>query len=188
MMAAGTAQAADHVEAPGSAADPAADITDLYAWHDGAGTAVAVLSFAGLTPAGGAATYDGDVLYGIHIDNNDDQIADHDIWIRFGQDSGGAWGVQVSNLPGGNPVVEGAVETELDAGNGFKAWAGLADDPFFFDLAGYETTLATATLSFTAVDAFAGTNVTAVSLTMDAATADGGTGTFDVWATSARLP
>lgn len=181
------ANAADHAEAPGTQADLAADIADLYTWHDGA-EINAVLTFAGLQPAGTGATYDANVLYGIHIDNDGDQVADHDIWFRFGQNGAGAWGVQVSNLPGGDAVVEGAVETTLDAGNGLQVWAGNADDPFFFDLQGFNDTLATSTVSFDASrDSLAGTNVTGIVVTMDAATAHGGSGTLDVWATSARL-
>ena len=113
-LLAAPAVAADHAEAPIAGADPAADIADLYAWHDG-GSIHAVLTFAPLTVAGGNATWDADVLYGIHIDNDDDFIADHDVWIRFGTDSGGAWGMQVLGLPGADPTVEGPVETEIDA-------------------------------------------------------------------------
>jgi hypothetical protein len=168
--------------------DPAADIADFYAWHDDNGHVVTIVTFAGLTAAGGSATWDADVLYGVHIDNNGDNLADHNIWVRFGQDAGGGWGMQVVGLPGGDATVEGNVDMALDAGNGLKAWAGLADDPFFFDLQGFNDTLATGTLSFDPTrDSLAGTNVTAIALTMDEAAARGASTTFDIWTTTARL-
>ena len=94
LFAAFPAFAADHAEAPGTQADPAADIADLYAWHSDSGTVTFVLTFAGLTPAGGDATYDPDAIYQIHIDNNADNMPDHTISFRFGQSDDGAWGVQ----------------------------------------------------------------------------------------------
>ncbi len=186
LFMASVATAADHAEAPLAAADPAADIADFYAWSDGT-TATAIVTFNGLAAAGAPAVYDGDVLYGIHIDYDDDQVADHDIWIRFGQNLGGAWGVQVENLPGGDLVASGAVDTTVTAGNGFELFAGQFEDPFFFDLQGFLDTLATGTLAFTATDAFAGTNATGIVVTMDQAAADGGTGSMAMWATTARL-
>ncbi|MEL6347957.1 MAG: DUF4331 family protein [Myxococcota bacterium] len=177
--------AADHAEAPIAGADPAADISDFYAWHTG-DQIVAAIGFAGLTAAGGAATYDADVLYTIHIDNNADNIADIDVLIRFGQDSDGGWGVQVQNLPGASGDIEGAVEATLDD-NGAQVFAGLRDDPFFFDLDGYLETLSTGTLSFDANrDSFATTNITAIVVSMDADAASAGNDSIQIWTTTAR--
>ena len=76
----GSATAADHNDPPariGGNID-AADIADLYAWSSASGTLTMVLTFGGPdTPAAGqAGTYDANVLYGIHIDNNGDNT-DH---------------------------------------------------------------------------------------------------------------
>ncbi len=181
-----TAIAADHAEAPIAGADAAADIADLYAWHD-EGTLTTILTVAGLGLPGEAAVYDADVAYGIHIDNDGDNEADIDIIVKFGQDSQGEWGVQVSNLPGTGAPVSGAVEQVVQAAGG-KIWVGLRDDPFFFDLEGYENTLATGALSFdSSRDSLAGTNVTAIALEMDLGVATGGNDTIQVWATSGRL-
>ncbi|MEO0600567.1 MAG: DUF4331 family protein [Myxococcota bacterium] len=185
MVWAATTFAADHTEAPGAAADPAADIADFYAWVDG-GRLTSVITFAGLTAAGGAPTYDADVLYTIHVDNDGDNVSDVDVLVRFGQNAAGDWGVQASGLPGASGPLEGAVETTL-TGESFELYAGLRDDPFFFDLAGYSDTLSTGTLSFDSTrDSFAGTNVTAIVLEGPAdAWLDGGT-SLNVWTTTAR--
>ena len=47
--------AADHAEAPGSGADPAADIADFYAWHTDEGKLVIAVTFAGLGAPGDEA-------------------------------------------------------------------------------------------------------------------------------------
>jgi hypothetical protein len=140
-------QAADHAEAPESGSDPAADLADLYAWHTDDSTLVTVLTFAGLSVSGDPALYDADVLYGIHIDNDGDAIADHDVWVRFGQDSLGGWGLQVVGMPGTGAPVFGPVEHVIAAPGG-RIFAGLRDDPFFFDLAGFNTTVSTGDLTF----------------------------------------
>ena len=184
LLAAQPALAADHAEAPGTQADPAADIADLYAWYSGSDVTFA-LTFAGLGPAGGMATYDTDVLYQIHIDNDADNMADHSVDVRFGQDADGNWGVQAM-MPDGS-VVQGAVG-ENHTADGNTVYAGLRDDPFFFDLTGFVTTLDTATVSFDSTrDSLAGTNVTSVVVELDRATIDGGGDVIAIWATSSRI-
>jgi hypothetical protein len=180
--------AADHLEAPGTMADTPADITDVYAWHAD-GVLTVALDFDGLQPPGTPGTYDPDVLYGIHIDNDGDNAADVDVWIRFGQNGAAEWGVQITGLPGGDPVVEGPVDEVLDAGGTLQAFAGPREDPFFFDLDGFKATLMTGTLMFDNThDTFAGSNVTSIVLEMDAGMASGGNDNIQLWATTGRLP
>lgn len=175
------ALAADHAEAPTSAADPAADIADFYAWHT-SDKVVFVLTYAPLTAPGGSATYDADVLYGLHVDNDLDGVADQDLWVQFGQNGAGDWAVRVTW--GGNEEEFSVGDT--GEGDSVKIWTGLADDPFFFDLQGFQTTLATGTVAFDSTrDSLAGTNVSAIVLEADLATISGGS-TFQTWATTAR--
>lgn len=150
--------AADHSDADGATADPAADIADFYAWHTDSGTIVAVITFASNQGPGVEALYDRDILYTVHVDNtallanaatpadpltstNDNQ-SDININIRFGQNAEEAWGVQVESLPGSDDTFHGLVGEELDGGGGTRAQAGTYDDPFFFDAMGFGTTLA----------------------------------------------
>ena len=180
------ALAADHAEAPVSSADPAADISDLYTWHS-EGTVKAVLAFNPSLVPGEAGVYDADVLYTLHFDVDGDQVSDHDVHVRFGQSSSGKWGVQAMNLPGASAPVVGAVETVIDAPGG-RLFAGLRDDPFFFDLTGFNDTLATGTLSFDpARDAFAGSNIMVIAMEFDAASLLGTDTTFQAWATTSRM-
>lgn len=182
--------AADHIEAPGTEADAAADISDFYAWFESAGSAgqiVTVINFAGAGATTSAGVYDPDVLYAVHVDNDNDNVADFDVYMRFGQNSAGDWGIQVQNIPGGDTLVEGPVGQVLEAGGGLKVYAGRRDDPFFFDLAGFTTTLSTGTVSFDPNrDFFAGLNVTSIVVSMDAATLAGTGHNLSLWATTAR--
>jgi hypothetical protein len=179
--------AADHTDSPAAADDPAVDIADFYAWHTDGGRLVSVLTFAGLGEAGVAATYDAETLYGIHIDRDGDNASDRDIWFRFGQNGNGDWGVMATGIPGEDAPVSGAVQTNLDGAAGTQLFAGLTEDPFFFDFEGFGDTLATGDLAFDAErDSFAGTNVTAIVVEMDLDDAVDGAATLSMWATASR--
>jgi hypothetical protein len=78
-------------------------------------------------------------------------------------------------------------------------YAGLKDDPFFFDLDGFRDTLTTGDLAFCSVDpacpggmaprdSLAGTNATAVVIEVNTADLlmDGST-RFQTWATTGRI-
>jgi len=183
------ALAADHIEAPLAAKDPAADIADFYTWSrkDINDTIVVAITFAGAGSSASGAVYDDDVIYGIHIDNDADGEADHECWVRFGQNGDGDWGVQITGLPGGDAVAAGPVETIFDAGNGLQLYAGHREDPFFFDLEGFNNTLSTSTLAFTGADFFAGLNVTAIVVEISASTVAESSEQIQVWATTGRL-
>ena len=177
-----SALAADHAEAPLAGGDPAADIADFYAWHSG-DTLTAIITYAPFIGAGGEAVYDADVMYAVHVDSDGDHEADHTVWIQTAANGAGDWGVRA--IAGENQV-EGPVG-EVVEGSDIKLYAGLRDDPFFFDLAGFNDTLKTGTIAFTGTDAVAGANVMAlvVEIPLDWVT-DGGTG-FQTWATTSRL-
>lgn len=185
-----TPMAADHADPPnrvGAALD-AADIADLYAWHS-TDTLTLVLTYSGpaMPAAGQSGMYDADVIYGVHIDNDGDNVADEDIWVRFGQNGLGEWGVQIEGLPGETDALRGAVETNLTGANA-QAWVGLRDDPFFFDLQGFGDTLATGNLAFDNTrDSFAGQNVTALVIEVPIANALNGGSSLSIWSTSARF-
>lgn len=143
-------EAADHLDPParvseGATPDRAADIADVFAWHTGTGAAgrvTTVLTFAGPVPgaADQAITCDPNVLYEIHItrdialdgDFDDDETID----VRFAEDSLGNCFVRVTGVPGMTGFMD--VPTEIATTRGdVDVYAGLRDDPFFFDLEGF---------------------------------------------------
>jgi hypothetical protein len=191
--------AADHTDPPaefGGLSTPmpgAADIGDLYAWHT-ADSIVAVVTFSGLKGAGTTSGgYASDVVYGVHLDNDGDQSADHDIWIRFAENGDGEWGVMAQGLPGETDAVTGPVAQQL-SGDTATVQAGVFDDPFFFDIAGFLGTTQNGSLTdssgglyFTQTDSLAGTNTNAVVLEFPRSAALDGSDTVQVWATSSRM-
>lgn len=155
--------AADHRDAPGTQADPFADINDVYAWYKAdTDTIVVIVTFNPLLApdASEELTYNVDelpnVLYTIHIDNDSAPVldplewpmqdgstygSDIDIDVRFGTNALMEWGVQFENVPGASGVITGPVEMALTDGD-VTVQAGVFDDPFFFDLTGFLGTIA----------------------------------------------
>jgi hypothetical protein len=183
---------ADHLDPPERINDmnKSSDIADFYAWHQGEGAdqkLVMVLNYGGPSLPGSTALYDADVLYTIHIDNTANNVPDQSIYVRFAQNLAGEWGVQVINLPGALGPIVGPANGTIELGE-VKIYTGLRDDPFFFDLEGYQDTLATGTLSFDSTrDFFAGSNVSSIVLEVPIQSALGVGNSLSLWATTARV-
>jgi hypothetical protein len=178
--------AADHHEADTTSADDAAaNLGDLYVFHDG-GRVTLILTFDGYRLAAETPTYDPDVLYGFHIDTNADNVPDHEIWARFGQNTAGEWGVQVQGVPGNAAAMVGPIdEVVSDDATGAQVFGGFRDDPFFFDLQGYTDTLMTGTLAFDPARDFVAFKYTgAIAVEFDQAGL--GSESIAVWATTGR--
>jgi hypothetical protein len=178
--------AADHQEAPGTAAQVNADIGDYYAWHEGELMNL-VLTFGTFAAPGSAGAYDPNLLYSFHFDTSNpaDGLSDLDLHARFAQDDNGNWGLQV--IGASDAPIAGPVETTTTSGD-IAIWAGLADDPFFFDLTGFQDTLSTGVLSFNPErDDVAGLNVTAIAIQLPINSILSGGGTLQTWATTNSL-
>lgn len=179
--------AADHLDPSDRvSAGDAADIGDLYAWHHDDRIS-AVLTFAGPVAPGTDAAYSRDVLYAIHIDGADEDLEpDRTLYFRFAQNDAGEWGVWAQNVPGSDADVIGAVGTTLNSGSAM-VYAGQHDDPFFFDLQGFQDTLSSGDLSFSPDrDFFEGLNINAIVVDFDIA-AIGAEGPYRVWATTGEI-
>ena len=185
--------AADHFDPPARVGtdtsteglDVAADIADVYAFHDDTNVYLAI-GFGGPSATTLPAFYDPDVLYTINVSSAGSRTdTEFPIEIRFGRD-GDNPGVQVRNLPG-NTTIEGPVERDLVAPNGIMVRAGLFDDPFFFDPQGLRDTRATGDLAFNNQrNRFGGLNTTFVVIAIPRVLINQGQ-PLDIWATSARI-
>lgn len=181
----GGLHAADHQEAPNTRALLAADIGDYYAWHEGDQLNL-ILTFGTFAAPELPASFNRDVLYGFHFDTSaePDGISDIDIYARFAQDVSGEWGLQVSGV---GESLEGPVESVLSNGQ-LNAWAGLADDPFFFDQTGFNATVTTGVLSFDPTrDDVAGLNVTAIALQLPIANIVSTGTALQTWTTTSSI-
>jgi hypothetical protein len=187
--------AADHLDPPGRT-DPAvdttpdvpADIADVFAWYGG-DTVKLALTFAGPSVGSQPAFYDRDVLYKVLVSTAaPDDTPEYTIKVRFGAGARpNEFGVRFEGVPGVAGTIEGPVETVLQK-DGVKAMAGLLDDPFFFDLLGFRETRSTGSIRFSNQRSFfTGQNDTGFILELPRSRFAGGTGTINVWATSARF-
>ncbi len=135
----GSVHAADHGDSPRAAADPAADIADLYAWMDSAdGEKLNLI----LTLAGNGAFSDA-VDYVFHVNSDDDgplgpnpQV---ETTIACSFDSDGNVACESGDESVSGDASGEAGITSMD-GN-LRVFAGLRDDPFFFNSSGFNATV-----------------------------------------------
>ncbi len=203
----GSTRGADHRDSPGVEGDPAADLADVYAFRspENSDNLVVAMTVNGLTapPENTTRDFATDVTYNIHVDNTGDNVADATVSVTF---SGDPLMFTVEGLgapitgevtpPSTDPTAPAPIITES---GGIKVFAGQRDDPFFFDLVGFNAFVAgpyvpaeglRAEGETPAADTFAGTNVSAfvvelpITAVTGAATSD--TGTIKAWASTSR--
>ncbi|MEP7215741.1 MAG: DUF4331 family protein [Anaerolineaceae bacterium] len=164
---------ADHKDAPLTKAAAQSDINDLYIFKgESAAGYTAIITVNPLTsPADtGSLQLDPNTVYELKADTNGDAVPDvsykltvsgngpiQDVTVRraTGPDA-------ITNGIAGEVIMQGKTSagagvTTITDSTGRKLYVGPRDDPFFFDLAGFQ-----AGLKFTGVDTFKGTNVTAI--------------------------
>ncbi len=197
---------ADHLDAP-DVAGSTADITDFYAF-EGANpdnTVFVVNVQSSLAPAGNSATFDENVLVEVNIDNDGDLIEDlviqaiprNGIMYFFGPYTPSSTGLNSTINENTNYLGQVDISTGSNAitssSNGISYFAGLREDPFFFDFSQYNAVIggmASNGFNVPGNDDFDGTNVLAIAFevpnTLLGGTFDhpAGTGTqvFNTWA------
>ena len=206
-LAGGIIYAADHIDAPAVTGTGnvslGSDITDIYAFQSPTDNSkmVFVLNTQGLLSPGatGTASFPGNVMYEINIDNNGNNVEDLVIQCLvkngklrvYGPVAPAATGT-TSTVVASAPYVETAV-TAYGAASpsvgtnsaGMKIFAGPRDDPFFFDLTRFKEIIAGTQTAFRnpGVDAFAGTNVMSIVVEVPKS-ALGSATTINVWGES----
>jgi len=195
-----TANAADHRDSPSVENDPAADITDVYAFRSPANddNLVVALDVNGLTPPAELRNFGSDVSYEIHVDNTGDLVADATAAITFSSDLSTFTIEGLGDAITGDVTAPGAVNADVTEAGGIKVFAGPRDDPFFFDLTGFKAFVAgpyvpangLRAAGETPVDQFVGTNISSVvielPITAVTGAASSDTGTIKAWATTSR--
>lgn len=213
VLASVSVMSADHAESPGADADPAADLADVFIFPSpqASGRTVAAITFGGRSAPrsriDGAFYCDPNVLYTLHVDRENagggfDSIADTQVHARFGLNARGECGLQLENVPGAGGTFSGPVEQVFESSTGLRAYAGLRNDPFFFDAEGYAALVASFAqpgqsgdlaaafrLGQPRRDSFAARNVSAIVFEIDnaALAPAGGSPRVRVWATTGRI-
>ena len=190
LLSGAPAFAADHRDSPTVDDDPAADINDVYMFRDpkDATKLVLVLSTYPLEDPRFATSYqyDPDVVFQIGFDTVGKGVFPHSVTAKFSKLSDGAGSLQTFKviLPSGKvvtgnvtqPTIQSPEPTPVITTKGdITVFAGPRDDPFFFDLIGFNRVVAKINATsvnggpgtadptlFTHVDAFAGFNVQAL--------------------------
>jgi hypothetical protein len=188
------ARSADHLDPP-ARTDPAvdstpdipADIADIYAFAD-ANFVYFIDTVGGPAAPTLPAFYDRDVLYTINVSTAPPATSSElSFRFRFGPGAGaGEWGIAVENLPGVNGSIVGSVEQILSK-DGVKVYAGLRDDPFFFDSQGLKESRAMGTIRFDKTRNFFGAkNITTIAIAIPRSRFPA-SGQMDIWTASARF-
>jgi hypothetical protein len=145
--------AADHLDAPTVKTDGRIDINDVYVFQgqNAANTALVMT----VNPAAGLlspTTFRPGALYEFKVDTGSNAIEDISLRVKFGgvRANGSqrvtvlrADGAAATQGAGGTPIGKGSTGGAIALAGGGMAWAGLADDPFFFDLARFQKFKAT---------------------------------------------
>ncbi len=198
--------AADHAESTSVAGDPGADIGDVFAFLDPNDNSKVVLAldvegFVVPSELANLSFFSPDVLYRFEIENTGDAIADQTIDITFSpQTSRGQPQTATVRLPrtkGGkyinfftapttvqtlNPAARPFTVT-TDSRSGASFFAGLTDDPFYFDIVGFNRFVGSVlggspdpTRLQRARDSFAGYNIHMIAVEVPAALLRGSNG------------
>ena len=121
---------------PNAKANHALDITDIYAF-DGASSSktVLVLDVNPLAGVMSGTRFATDAEYRLNIDRTGDAVADDVYTVTFRD--GGPGGKQLLTLKKNGSTVLTGKTGNANNGGGAKLFAGVRDDPFFFDLASF---------------------------------------------------
>jgi hypothetical protein len=146
--------AADHAEATLVAADPGADIADVFAFLDPNDNSKVVLAmdvegFVVPSELLNLSFFSSDVMFRFEIENTGDATPDQAIDVTFSpQTSRSNPQMATIKLPDGSTFTAPTTVQTLaatpnpfvvttDAAGGASFFAGLTDDPFFFDIVGF---------------------------------------------------
>jgi hypothetical protein len=188
-------EAADHTDAPLATSNILVDINDIYAFRptstDDLCVVMTVHRFTG-QPA--TAMFDNNGIYELYVDNTGDNTPEATVRFTF---SGSA--PQQYTVTGLGAPITGDVSdygtTLVGGGGGIQIYCGPRDDPFFFDLVGFQqftsqlylpdNGLRNSGINGSPVNFFAGGNVAAIVLQVPIVAVNGtgnpNTGTIRAW-------
>lgn len=135
------ALAADHVDAPGVIADPTADLTDVFAWMDPAGGKMNLI--LNIPSAGAGSAFSDAVQYVFHVESMAGYgMAGETTNIICTFDASqmvSCWVGDQAYVNGDASNPSGLASTD----GSIKVFTGRRNDPFFFNLSGFDATIET---------------------------------------------
>ncbi len=191
------AKAADHVDSPLPTASGQLDITDVYAFRPATTNDLCVvLNVSPMTGMPVGNLFDNDGIYKIYVDNTGDNTPEATVTVTFSGTSPQQFSIAgLAATPITGNVSTTSTPIVVSTG-GIQAFAGVRDDPFFFDLVGFkdftsmlylpDSGLRLSTVNGTPADFFAGKNVASIVLQFPIVAVNGtgnpNTGTIRAWA------
>lgn len=187
-----TGVAADHGDGPYASVKRSGDLNDIYLFLDPNDSArvVTILTAVGFTVPGEAANFsvfDSDLVFEFLYETSGDAAPDKILKVRFSKKrtSGATPQVATITLPNGKRFRAESTVSNLtatpstpfvseDAKTGLRFYAGSADDPFFFDIPGFNRFVGgvlggdanAATQLTRGRDTFAGYNTLSIAMSM----------------------
>ena len=153
-----SAAAADHADSTSVAGDPGADVGDVFAFLDPNDNSkvILIITVAGFivpSEALNLSFFPSDVMYRLEIENTGDAVADRFIDVTFSPQtsrsvaqtatvaiSGGTTRTKRFNAPATLSTLNGEpnpFNVTTNTTFNIKFFAGMTDDPFYFDIAGF---------------------------------------------------
>lgn len=159
--------AADHLDSPLVQFDPAADINDVYAFMNPNNPGELILIATVLPLADANSRFSDAVEYRFNIQTLGSGAENVIACKAFGRD-GSFMKCELGNKKGRKVFLQVGNQTG-NRESKLRVFAGLRDDPFFFDLAAYRQTVATASPQFSdpGTDFFAGLGTLAIVIGID---------------------
>lgn len=205
VAAAGWLIAADHKDSPLATDDAGVDIADVYSFLSPTNPSNLVLAMTlhgFITPEeSNISIFDPHVLYQIKIDNDGDAVEDlviqafvtgnsrNQVMHVIGPTAPNRTGAEASVAEGSRTSVRvsTAANPIIKSKSGMTVFAGVRDDPFFFDLGQFRAILAGQATGFNnpGFDSFAGFNVYAIVIELPV-TALGDSPNLGIWGTTSR--
>jgi hypothetical protein len=147
------------------------------------------------------ARFGSDVAYNIHVDNTGDNVADATVTVTFSGDNFSVSGLGTTPITG--QVTPGTTAAspnspKVTTAGGVKVFAGQRDDPFFFDLVGFQNFVKAPftpasglrPAGETPSDTLAGLNVSAIVMELPITALTGAsnssTGVIKAWGSTSR--
>lgn len=176
--------AADHDEAPQVRIDPAADINDLYVFTNPNDASEMIMAMTVMPMAGPGSQFSDVIDYQFNISNTTDPSLNDVFSCSFTSEQQFTCGFS------GATNISGTVG-QIAQNDGIRVFAGLRDDPFFFDATAFRQTVATLQPQFTnpGNNDFLGLNTLAivVGLKTDVLTNSGQDPVLGIYAATQRL-
>jgi hypothetical protein len=166
-------RASDHLDGPRATADPQADITDVFAFTSPEDSSRVVLAMAVVPYASSSARFAAGVEYAFRVRRvtapNPLTLDPAALDVTCAFDDATPQTVHCTAPAGlSADATVGEVPGAEGAAPAMRVFAGLRSDPAFFDRQGAIATIASGRASFTGQNSFAGANVLAIVVDIDA--------------------